>query len=129
LFLSTVVALFSVIAVSLFSKESLATSTLFSAISLVPTGDLGSSLGLTTPAADGAVFSLTLSALATRAPKNISAATATEAAPKLYLRIEKRKTFSRCWCFILLSEFDLFSIVPPYVKTQNQIKKQYSLWE
>ena len=56
----------------------------------------------------------TTSALTTCAPKNISAATATEAAPKLYLRIEKRRTFSRWWRLILLSEFDLFSIVPPY---------------
>ena len=71
------------------------------------------------------LFSITLSALATRAPKNISAATATEAAPKLYLRIEKRRTFSRWSRFTLLSEFDLFSILPPYVKTQNQIKKQF----
>ena len=85
-------------------------------------GNSASPLGFTTPALSCEVLSTTLSALATRAPKNISAATATEAAPKLYLRIEKRKTFSRCWRLILLSEFDLFSIVPPYVKIQNQIK-------
>ena len=86
------------------------------------TGESTLSLGFTTPVLSCEVLSTRLSALATRAPKNISAATATEAAPKLYLRIEKRKTFSRCWRLILLSEFDLFSIVPPYVKTQNQIK-------
>ena len=80
--------------------------------SVIPRGDSALSLGLTTPAADGAVVSLTLSALATRAPKNISAATATEAAPKLYLRIENRKTFSRC-CRFTLYEFDLCSICPP----------------
>ena len=123
LVLSTVVALFSVIAVSLFSKELLATSTLFSAISLVPTGDLTSSLGFTTPAVDFGVFSTTLSALATRAPKNISAATATEAAPKLYLRIEKRRTFSRWWRFTLLSEFCLCSIFPPRINVKSNIEK------
>ena len=101
------------------------TSDLFSVGSLIPTCESPLSLGCTTPAVDGELLPLTVSALTTRAPKNISAATATEAAPKLYLRIEKRKTFSRCWRFILLSEFDLFSIVPPYVKTQNQIKKQF----
>ena len=92
---------------------------------MTPSGESTLSLGFTTPAlgcGDCGAFGTTLSALATRAPKNISAATATEAAPKLYLRIEKRKTFSRCWRLILFSEFDLFSIVPPYVKTQNQIK-------
>ena len=72
-----------------------------------------SSFGFGAPMAGWFLVSTT-SALTTCAPKNISAATATEAAPKLYLRIEKRKTFSRCWRLILLSEFDLFSIVPPY---------------
>ena len=123
--LSTVLLLFSTSAVSLFSKELLTTSELFSVGSLVPTGESPFSLGCTTPAVDCELFPLTVSALATRAPKNISAATATEAAPKLYLRIEKRRTFSRWWRFTLLSEFDLFSIFPPYVKTQNQIKKQF----
>ena len=122
--LSTVLLLFSTSATSLFSKELLATSDLFS--SLIPTGESPLSLGCTTPAVDGELLPLTVSALTTRAPKNISAAIATEAAPKLYLRIEKRRTFSRWWRFILLSEFDLFSIVPPDVKTQNQIKKQPS---
>ena len=118
--LSTVDALGAVFVSAWFSA-----STLFSVDSATSTGESTLSLGFTTPALavlDCGAFGTTLSALATRAPKNISAATATEAAPKLYLRIEKRKTFSRCWRFILLSEFDLFSIVPPYVKTQNQIK-------
>ena len=97
-------------------------STFFSTAPVLSWGNSASFLGFTTPVLSCEVLSTRLSALATRAPKNISAATATEAAPKLYLRIEKRKTFSRCWRFILLSEFDLFSIVPPYVKTQNQIK-------
>ena len=115
--LSTVLLPFSASAVSLFSKALLATSDLFSVGSLIPTGESPLSLGCTTPAVDCELLPLTVSALTTRAPKNISAATATEAAPKLYLRIEKRRTFSRWWRFILLSEFDLFSIVPPYVKT------------
>ena len=114
LVLSTVGASFTALVSAWFSEELFPASTLFPVDSARPWGDLASSLGLTTPAVDFGVFSTTLSALATRAPKNISAATATEAAPKLYLRIEKRKTFSRCWCFILLNEFDLFSIVPPY---------------
>ena len=120
--LSTVLLPFSTSAVSLFSKELLTTSDLFSVGSLVATGESPLSLGCTTPAVDCELLPLTVSALATRAPKNISAATATEAAPKLYLRIEKRRTFSRWWRFILLSEFDLFSIVPPYVMLKHKIK-------
>ena len=118
--LSTVIALFATIAVSLFSKELLATSTLFSVGSVISRGESASFLGLTTPAVDGEPLSLTLFALTTRVPKNISAATATEAAPKLYLRIEKRKTFSRWWRFTLY-EFDLCSISPP---KENILKKQ-----
>ena len=118
--LSTVDALFTVFVSAWFSEGLFASSTLFAVDPATPSGESTLSLGVTTPALGCEVLS-TVSALATRAPKNISAATATEAAPKLYLRIEKRKTFSRWWRFILLSEFDLFSIVPPYVKTQNQI--------
>ena len=114
--LSTVDALFTALVSAWFSED------LFAVDPATPSGESTLSLGFTTPALGCGAFGTTLSALATRAPKNISAATATEAAPKLYLRIEKRKTFSRCWRLILLSEFDLFSIVPPYVKTQNQIK-------
>ena len=83
------------------SLVSLATSTF--SVSLVSSffdfgadsirGDF-SSLGFAAPMA-GWFLASTTSALTACAPKNISAATATEAAPKLYLRIEKRKTFSR----------------------------------
>ena len=114
--LSTVDALGAAVVSAWFSAF-----TLLSVDAATSTGESTLSLGFTTPVLSCEVLSTRLSALATRAPKNISAATATEAAPKLYLRIEKRKTFSRCWRLILLSEFDLFSIVPPYVKTQNQI--------
>ena len=96
-------------------------STFFLAAPVLSWGNSASPLGFTTPELSCEVLSTRLSALTTHAPKNISAATATEAAPKLYLRIEKRNTFSRWWRFILLSEFDLFSIVPPDVKIQNQI--------
>ena len=57
-----------------------------------------------------------LSALTTRAPKNISAATATEAAPKLYLRIEKRRTFSRFWRSIRLMDDFLSILLSPFFK-------------
>ena len=123
--LSTVGALFTVFGSAWFSEDLFPASTLFAVDSVTSSGESTLSLGFTTPALSCEVLSTTLSALATRAPKNISAATATEAAPKLYLRIEKRRTFSRWWRFTLLSEFDLFSIFPPYVKTQNQIKKQF----
>ena len=123
--LSTVGALFTVFGSAWFSEDLFPASTLFAVDSVTSSGESTLSLGFTTPALSCEVLSTTLSALATRAPKNISAATATEAAPKLYLRIEKRRTFSRWWRFTLLSEFDLFSIFPPYVKIQNQIKKQF----
>ena len=121
--LSITLTTFSILVVIPFSEEFCATSTLLSVGCWISVSDLSFSFWLTTSVVGCEWFSITLSALATRAPKNISAATATEAAPKLYLRIEKRRTFSRWWRFILLSEFDLFSIFPPYVKTQNQIKK------
>ena len=120
--LSTVGALFAGTAGTWFSGDLCPSSTLFAVDFVTSSGESTLLSGVTTPAVECEVLSTRLSALATRAPKNISAATATEAAPKLYLRIEKRKTFSRCWRLILLSEFDLFSIVPPYVKIQNQIK-------
>ena len=123
--LSTTLITFSLLVVVFFSEGFCATSTLISVGCWSSASGLSFSFFLTTSVVGCELFSITLSALATRAPKNISAATATEAAPKLYLRIEKRRTFSRWWLFTLLSEFDLFSIFPPYVKTQNQIKKQF----
>ena len=84
--LSTVDALGAAVVSAWFSV-----STLLSVDSATSTGESTLSLGFTTPALavlDCGAFGSTLSALATRAPKNISAATATEAAPKLYLRIE-----------------------------------------
>ena len=123
--LSTVGALFTAFGSAWFSENLFPASTLFAVDSVTSSGESTLSLGFTTLALSCEALSTTLSALATRAPKNISAATATEAAPKLYLRIEKRRTFSRWWRFTLLSEFDLFSIFPPYVKIQNQIKKQF----
>ena len=115
--LSTADALFTASVSAWFSGYLFPSSTLFAVDSVISTGESTLSLEFTTPVLDCGAFATTLSALATRAPKNISAATATEAAPKLYLRIEKRRTFSRWWLFTLLSEFDLFSIFPPYVKT------------
>ena len=64
----------------------------------------------------GCSTGVTLSALTTRAPKNISAATATEAAPKLYLRIEKRNTFSRFWRSIRLMDDFLSILLSPFFK-------------
>ena len=123
--LSTTLTTFSFLVVVFFSKGFCAASTLIAVGCWISASDLFFSFWLCTSVVFCELFSITLSALATRAPKNISAATATDAAPKLYLRIEKRRTFSRWWRFTLLSEFDLFSIFPPYVKTQNQIKKQF----
>ena len=78
---------------SLFS-DSLATSTfsvslvssIFSVLPGTTRGD-SSSFGFGAPMTDWFLSSIT-SALTACVPKNISAATATEAAPKLYLRIE-----------------------------------------
>ena len=120
--LSTTLTTLSLLVVIFFSEGFCATSTLLSVDCWISTSGLSFSFWLTTSVVGCEWFSITLSALATRAPKNISAATATEAAPKLYLRIEKRRTFSRWWRFILLSEFDLFSIVPPYVMLKHKIK-------
>ena len=55
----------------------------------------------------------TTSALTACVPKNISAATATEAAPKLYLRIEYLKTLSLWWRLIRLNDLFLCSMFPP----------------
>ena len=111
--LSTVAAFSSAGWASLFAEGSLATSAWFSSLACPASDDCSPSFGLARPVVDDDVFWLGLSALTTLAPINIRAATATEAAPKLYLRIEKRKTFSRWWRFTLLSEFDLSSMLPP----------------
>ena len=116
-FLKFALTTLSILVAISFSEGFCAASTLLSVGCWISASDLSLSFCLTTSVVFCELFSITLSALATRAPKNISAATATEAAPKLYLRIEKRRTFSRWWLFTLLSEFDLFSIFPPYVKT------------
>ena len=107
---------------SLFSagfSVSLATSTF--SVSLVSSFfDVGagsirgdsSSFGFGAPMA-GWFWWSTPSALTTCVPKNISAATATEAAPKLYLRIEYLKTLSLWWRLIRLNDLFLCSMFPP----------------
>ena len=110
--LSTVGALFTVFGSAWFSEDLFPTSTLFAVDSVTSSGESTLSLGFTTPALSCEVLSTTLSALTTCVPKNISAATATEAAPKLYLRIEKRKTLSLWWRLIRLNDLFLCSIFP-----------------
>ena len=101
------------------SSVSLATSTF--SVSLVSSFfDVGagsirgdsSSFGFGAPMA-GWFWWSTPSALTTCVPKNISAATATEAAPKLYLRIEYLKTLSLWWRLIRLNDLFLCSMFPP----------------
>ena len=77
-------------ATSVFSSTTsrfLADSPIFSIFSVLSGFTRSSSFGFGAPIA-GWFLSSTTSALTTCVPKNISAATATEAAPKLYLRIE-----------------------------------------
>ena len=86
LLLSTVGALFIVFVSAWFSMSLFTTSALFSVDFVTPTGESTLFSGFTTPAVDW-LLPFTVSALATCAPKNISAAIATDAAPNLYLRI------------------------------------------
>ena len=86
LLLSTVGALFIVFVSAWFFMGLFTTSALFSVGFVTPTGDSTLFSGFTTPAVDW-LLPFTVSALATCAPKNISAAIATDAAPNLYLRI------------------------------------------